>query len=76
MPEPLAGFALAASDKRLLLGLAWQLAFFDFLTRFSAAEACQVFRNTSNALHADEPASRAAHRSSVSPCYLKLSTSA
>lgn len=30
MPEPLAAFALTASDDRLLLGLASQLAFFDF----------------------------------------------
>ena len=30
MPEPLASFALTSSDDRLLLGLASQLAFFDF----------------------------------------------
>jgi len=30
MPEPLASFALTASDDRLLLGLASRLAFFDF----------------------------------------------
>ena len=30
MPEPLASFALTANDDRLLLGLASQLAFFDF----------------------------------------------
>ncbi len=32
MPEPLASFALTGSDDRLLLGLASQLAFFDFST--------------------------------------------
>ena len=32
MPEPLASFALTGNDDRLLLGLASQLAFFDFST--------------------------------------------
>ena len=43
MPEPLASFALTANDDRLLLGLASQLAFYDFstgaLTPLCAVEA-------------------------------------
>jgi len=41
MPEPLASFALTGSDDRLLLGLASQLAFYDFSTG-AVTPICQV----------------------------------